>query len=96
MHKKIIVILLLFSSFCPYLGAKEEIKVENRGNGWTLNTFDPTSLEPTTLKYFHYFDVLPEDMINYLRYNGRHFNHKLCSYAVSRMKSKVSFAFSNC
>lgn len=36
------------------------------------------------------FDVLPEDMINYLRYNGRHFNYKLCSYAVSRMKSKVS------
>lgn len=30
------------------------------------------------------FDVLPEDMINYLRYNGRHFNHKLCSYAVSK------------
>ena len=55
MFKKIIVILLLFSSFCPYLGAKEELKVENRGNGWTLNTFDPTSLEPTTLKYFHYF-----------------------------------------
>jgi hypothetical protein len=32
------------------LGAKEELKVENRGNGWTLNTFDPTSLEPTALK----------------------------------------------
>ena len=31
MFRKIIVILLLFSSFCSYLGAKEEIKVENRG-----------------------------------------------------------------
>ncbi len=31
MFKKIIVILLLFSSFCPYLGAEEDIKVENRG-----------------------------------------------------------------
>jgi hypothetical protein len=31
MHKKIIVILLLFSSFCPYLCAEEELKVENRG-----------------------------------------------------------------
>jgi hypothetical protein len=62
MHKKIIVILLLFSSFCPYLCAEEELKVENRGNGWTLNTFDPTSLEPTALKYFHYFDVLPEEI----------------------------------
>ena len=60
MFKKIIVILLLFSSF--YLGAEEDVKVENRGNGWTLNTFDPTTLEPTTLKYFHYFDVLPEEI----------------------------------
>ncbi len=62
MFRKIIVILLLFSSFCPYLVAEEELKVENRGNGWTLNTFDPTSLEPTTLKYFHFYDVLPEEI----------------------------------
>lgn len=31
------------------------------------------------------YDELPEDMINYLRHNGRHFNHKLCDYAVSKM-----------
>ena len=61
MFKKIIVILLLFSSFCPQAGA-EELKVEPRGNGWALSTFDPTTLEPTTLKYFHYFDVLPEEI----------------------------------
>lgn len=36
------------------------------------------------------YDVLPEDMINYLRHNGRHFNKKLCDFAVSKMKSKHS------
>lgn len=33
------------------------------------------------------YDVLPEDMINYLRHNGRHFNKKLCDFAVSKMKT---------
>ena len=33
------------------------------------------------------YDVLPEDMINYLRHNGRHFNKKLCSFAVNKMKT---------
>ena len=32
------------------------------------------------------YDVLPEDMINYLRHNGRHFNKKLCDFAISKMK----------
>lgn len=32
------------------------------------------------------FDQLPDDMIRYLRYYGRHFNKKLCDYAVSKMK----------
>ena len=31
------------------------------------------------------YDILPEDMVNYLRYNGRHFNHKLCDFAVKEM-----------
>ena len=31
------------------------------------------------------YDVLPEAMINYLRYNGRHFNKKLCEFAISNM-----------
>ena len=31
------------------------------------------------------FDVLPEDMINYLRYNGRHFSRQLCDFAISKM-----------
>ena len=30
------------------------------------------------------YDKLPEDMVVYLRYNGRYFNHKLCDYAVSK------------
>lgn len=34
------------------------------------------------------YDELPEDMINYLRYNGRHFNRKLCDYAVNLMTDK--------
>lgn len=32
------------------------------------------------------YDELPEDMINYLRHNGRHFNKKLCDFAISKMK----------
>lgn len=36
-----------------------------------------------------YYDTLPEDMINYLRYNGRHFNKKLLDFAVSKMTTKV-------
>ncbi len=34
------------------------------------------------------YDKLPESMINYLRYNGKHFNKKLCDFAVSKMKDK--------
>ena len=34
------------------------------------------------------YDELPEDMYEYLRHNGRHFNKKLCDFAVSRMKVK--------
>ena len=33
------------------------------------------------------YDELPEEMITYLKHNGRHFNKKLCEFAVSRMKS---------
>ena len=29
------------------------------------------------------YDELPEDMIEYLKYNGRHFNKHLCDFAVS-------------
>lgn len=32
------------------------------------------------------YDVLPEDMINYLSNYGRHFNKKLLTFAVSQMK----------
>lgn len=35
------------------------------------------------------YDIKPEYMINYLRYNGPHFNEKLCSFAVSKMTKKV-------
>lgn len=36
------------------------------------------------------YDTLPEDMINYLRYNGRHFNRKLCDFAISKMTKEVN------
>ena len=32
------------------------------------------------------YDELPEDMIEYLKYNGRHFNKHLCDFAVSQME----------
>ena len=35
------------------------------------------------------YDIKPEGMINYLRYNGPHFNKKLCEFAASNMKKKV-------
>lgn len=34
------------------------------------------------------YDKIPESMINYLRYNGKHFNKKLCTFATSKMKDK--------
>ena len=33
------------------------------------------------------YDDMPEDMKHYLRYNGRHFNRKLCDFAISKMSS---------
>lgn len=33
-------------------------------------------------------DKRPEGMLNYLAYNGPHFNKKLCNFAVSRMKDR--------
>lgn len=35
------------------------------------------------------YDIKPEGMINYLRYNGPHFNKKLLKFAVSKMEKKV-------
>lgn len=32
------------------------------------------------------YDNRPEEMINYLQYNGWHFNRKMCEFAVSKMK----------
>lgn len=35
------------------------------------------------------YDIKPEGMINYLRYNGPHFNKKLCDFACSKMTKLV-------
>ena len=35
------------------------------------------------------YDIKPAGMINYLRYNGPHFNKKLCDFAVSLMEKKT-------
>lgn len=37
---------------------------------------------------FDTYDELPEDMVVYLRYNGRHFNRKLVEFAISKMTTK--------
>lgn len=34
------------------------------------------------------YDIKPEGMINYLRYNGPHFSKKLCQFAVKKMSKK--------
>jgi hypothetical protein len=36
------------------------------------------------------YDVRPEAMTNYLRYNGMHFSKKLCDFAVSKMYKKAA------
>lgn len=38
------------------------------------------------------YDVKPEGMINYLRYNGPHSNKKLCEFAASNMKKKIGLS----
>lgn len=35
------------------------------------------------------YDTMPESMVNYFRYNGPHFNRKLCDFAVSFMTKEV-------
>ena len=35
------------------------------------------------------YDIKPQGMINYLRYNGPHFNKNLCDFAVGLMEKKV-------
>ena len=37
---------------------------------------------------FNVYDELPEDMIIYLRYNGRHFNRRLCEFAINNMTTR--------
>lgn len=32
------------------------------------------------------FDIMPAEMINYLRYNGPHFSKALAQFAISKMK----------
>lgn len=39
---------------------------------------------------FDVYDKLPEDMIAYLRYNGRHFNRRLVEFATSKMTTRDS------
>ena len=39
---------------------------------------------------FDVYDELPEDMVVYLRYNGRHFNRKLVEFATSKMTTRDS------
>lgn len=36
------------------------------------------------------YDDMPDDMKRYIRYNGRHFNKKLCEFAVKQMKVRNS------
>jgi hypothetical protein len=35
------------------------------------------------------YDIKPEGMVNYLRYNGPHFNKKLLDFATSKMYKKI-------
>jgi hypothetical protein len=48
------------------------------------------SAATTTATGFDIYDELPEDMVVYLRYNGRHFNRKLVEFATSKMTTRDS------
>ena len=37
------------------------------------------------------YDIRPEAMTNYIRYNGRHFSKKLCNWAVSLIDKDYDF-----
>lgn len=39
---------------------------------------------------FDRYDELPEDMIVYLRYNGKHFNRHLVDFAINKMTTRDS------
>lgn len=39
---------------------------------------------------FDQYDKLPEDMIIYLKYNGRHFNRRLAEFAIGKMTTRDS------
>lgn len=38
---------------------------------------------------FTEYDVKPSDFLNYLRYNGKHFNKKLCEFACKQFGQEV-------
>lgn len=40
------------------------------------------------MENFTRYDIKPEGMVNYLRYNGPHFSKKLCDFAISKMLKK--------
>lgn len=39
---------------------------------------------------FTQYDIKPEAMVNYLRYNGPHFNKKLLNFATSKMTKRAT------
>lgn len=60
------------------------VSVVTRGGAKTPSLFNLIDMKRDSLDIY---DELPEDMFNYLSHNGRHFNNKLCDFAVSKMKS---------
>lgn len=57
-HKYFIVFIL---AIIELFGT--ELKVENRGNDWKLNSLDSKiSDAPTNLKYFQFYDVMPDEL----------------------------------
>lgn len=54
--------ILFIYAICTTITAAD-LRVENRGDGWQLNSLNPTiSDTPTNLKYFQFYDVLPNEI----------------------------------
>ncbi|WP_418181237.1 hypothetical protein ACNSOL_12070 (plasmid) [Aliarcobacter lanthieri] len=49
-------------SFTLVFGSSPSPNAEERGSDWKLNDLNPNIIEPSNLKYFKFYDVLPEEI----------------------------------
>lgn len=83
----------LFINLNNHCKVMDDSKIFMFPDGGTRQTSnDVNSLLPLLMykEGFDVYDELPEDMVVYLRYNGRYFNRKLVEFATSKMTTRDS------